>query len=253
MDPRRLLVRTEARAKVLRGATALVDAVRVTLGPRSRSVLIAKKWGPPIVCTDGVSIAKELELPDVDEDLGVRTLRQAAERTRDAVGDGTSTSMVLAHAIYVAGVRNIEAGASASEIERGLERGAEAALAAIQHVSRIVAGERDTIVPGCGLALLRAIEPVKLEQQRAAGDERIGLKILTRALEAPTQTIAGNSGHDPDVVVERMRAGSGNHGFDAVRGVYCDLVEAGIIDPHQVVRMALENGVSVARGMLRAD
>jgi chaperonin GroEL (HSP60 family) len=92
MPAKQLLFRNEARAKLLRGATALADPVRITLGPRSKSVLIAKNWGPPIVCNDGVTIAKELELKDVDEDLGVKTIRQAAERTGDAVGDGTSTA-----------------------------------------------------------------------------------------------------------------------------------------------------------------
>jgi len=519
MPAKQLLFRNEARAKLLRGVTALADAVRITLGPRSKSVLIAKKWGPPIVCNDGVTIAKELELKDPDEDLGVRTIRQAAERTGDAVGDGTSTSTLLAHAIYVEGVRNVEAGASAIDLKRGLDRGLRAAVAAIQRASRPVTGKREKaqiatisahndaqlgalvaeavdkvgadgvvsleegkgietalevvegmsfdrgflspyfvtdparmesvldrpliliheaklaamqplvpllekvaregrslliiaeeveaealatlivnrvrgtlssvavkapgygdrrkeilldiaaltggrlitpelgqklenvtladlgtasrvvvdkdstaviggggdkraiadrverlraeirdtksdydkeklqerlakltggvavihvgaateaeaksrkealedavsatkaavtegIVPGCGLALLRAIEAVKLEEASAEGDERTGLKILERALEAPTRAIADNSGFDDGVVIERMRAGTGNHGLDAARGVYCDLVEAGIIDPTKVVRMALENAVSVASVLLLSE
>ncbi|HEY5947405.1 MAG TPA: chaperonin GroEL [Kofleriaceae bacterium] len=519
MSAKQLLFRNEARAKLLRGATALADAVRITLGPRSKSVLIAKKWGPPIVCNDGVTIAKELELKDPEEDLGVRTIRQAAERTGDAVGDGTSTSTLLAHAIYVEGVRNVEAGASAVDIKRGLDRGLRAAVAAIQRASRPVTGRREKeqiatisahndaqmgqlvadavekvgadgvvsleeakgtetalevvegmsfdrgflspyfvtdgarmecvldkplillhetkintmqalvpvlehvaqsgrslliiaeeieaealatlivnrvrgtlssaavkapgfgdrrkemladiaaltgarvvspelghklenvkiedlgsasrvvidkdstaiiggsgdkraiadrieriraeiretksdydkeklqerlaklaggvavirvgaateaeqksrkeafedavsatkaavaegIVPGCGLALLRAIEAVKLEESACDGDERTGLKILERALEAPTRTIADNSGYDDGVVVDRMRAGTGSQGFDAARGVYCDLVEAGIIDPTKVVRMAVENAVSVAGVLLLSE
>lgn len=519
MSAKQLLFRNAARAKLLRGATALADAVRITLGPRSKSVLIAKKWGPPIVCNDGVTIAKELELEDPDEDLGVRTIRQAAERTADSVGDGTSTSTLLAHAIYVEGVKNVEAGASAIDIKRGLDRGLRAAVAAIQAVSRPVTGKREKaqiatisahndeklgglvadavervgadgvvsleeakgtetlleivegmsfdrgflspyfvtdaarmeaslekplilvhegklvamqplvplleqvartgralmiiaedveaealatlivnrvrgtlasvavkapgygdrrkemlndiatltgsklitpelgeklenvtledlgsasrvvvgkdstaiiggsgdkqaiadriehlreeiravksdydkeklqerlaklsggvavihvgaateaeaksrkealedavsatkaavaegIVPGCGLALLRAIDAVKHEEQTSEGDERTGLKILARALEAPTRTIADNSGYDDGVIVERMRAGTGNYGFDAARGVDCDLVEAGIIDPTKVVRLALENAVSVASVLLLSE
>src|SRR5512132_1939329 len=143
MASKRLLFRSEARAKLLRGATRLADAVRITLGPRSKSVLIAKKWGAPIVCNDGVTIAKELELQDPEEDLGVRTIRQAAERTGDAVGDGTSTATLLAHAIYVEGVKNVEAGASAIDIKRGLDRGLRAAVAAVQRVSRPVTGKRE--------------------------------------------------------------------------------------------------------------
>ena len=519
MSHKHLLFRTEARAKLLRGATALADAVRITIGPRSKSVLIAKKWGPPIVCNDGVTIARELELKDLDEDLGVRTIRQAAERTGDAVGDGTSTATLLAHAIYAEGVRNVEAGASAVAIKHGLDRGLRAAVAAIQRISRPVTGHQEReqiatisahndeqigklvadavervgadgvvsledakgtetalevvegmsfdrgflspyfvtdparmecvlekpliliheakisamqtllpvlehvaqsgrplliiaedvetealatlvvnrmrgtltsvavkapgfgerrkellgdiailtggrvvspelgqklesvkledlgsasrvvvdkdstaiiggagdkraiterserlrreireapsdydkeklqerlakltggvavirvgasteaeaksrkeafedavsatkaavaegVVPGGGLVLLRAIEAVRAEEASCEGDERTGLKILERALEAPTRTIAENSGYDDGVVVERMRTGSGNQGFDAARGVFCDLVEAGIIDPTKVVRLALENAVSVAGVLLLSE
>src|SRR5581483_9300817 len=100
MPHKKLLFRAEAREKVLKGATALAEAVRVTLGPKSKCVLIEKKWGKPIVCNDGVTIAKEMELEDAEENLGVRLIREAAERTGDAVGDGTSTATILAHAIF---------------------------------------------------------------------------------------------------------------------------------------------------------
>ncbi len=85
---KQVLFRSAAREKILRGATQLAEAIRVTLGPRSKSVLIERKWGAPIVCNDGVTIAKEFELKDPEENLGARMLRQAAERTGDAVGDG---------------------------------------------------------------------------------------------------------------------------------------------------------------------
>ena len=107
---------------MLRGATAIADAVRVTLGPRSKCVLIEKKWGMPIVCNDGVTIAKAFSLKDPDENLGAQLLRGAAERTGDAAGDGTTTSTILAHAIVADGMRNIAAGASAIDIKRGLDR-----------------------------------------------------------------------------------------------------------------------------------
>src|SRR5574339_556748 len=117
MAHKQLLFRSEAREKILRGATALADAVRVTLGPKSKSVLIGKRWGRPIVCNDGVTIAKELELEDPEENLGAQMLRSAAERTGEAVGDGTSTATLLAHAILAHGIRNIEAGASAIDLK----------------------------------------------------------------------------------------------------------------------------------------
>ena len=98
MTAKQVLFHAAARDKVLRGATQLADAVRVTLGPRSKSVLIQRKWGTPVVCNDGVTIAKEFDLKDPEENLGARMLRQAAEKTGDMVGDGTSTATLLAHA-----------------------------------------------------------------------------------------------------------------------------------------------------------
>jgi chaperonin GroEL len=118
MPHKQLLFRSEAREKILRGATAIADAVRVTLGPKSRSVLIEKRWGKPLVCNDGVTIAREFSLKDPDENLGAQMLRGAAERTGDAVGDGTTTSTLLAHAIVAEGIRNIAAGASAIDLKR---------------------------------------------------------------------------------------------------------------------------------------
>jgi chaperonin GroEL len=109
------------------------------------------------------------------------------------------------------------------------------------------------IVPGGGLALLRLADAVLREEKKCEGDEATGLRILRAALEAPARQIAANSGADPGVVVERLRAGSGAFGFDARSGDYVDLVEAGIIDPTKVVRIALENAVSVAGTLLLAE
>jgi chaperonin GroEL len=519
MAHKQVMFRAAAREKILRGAEALADAVRVTLGPKSKSVLIERKWGKPLVCNDGVTIAKEFDLKDPEENLGAQMIRQAAERTGESVGDGTSTSTVLAHAIYAEGVRNVTAGASAVDIKRGLDRGVRVAVQALRELSRpvvskkekaqvaaisahndpvmgdlvadamekvgpegaitveeakttettvdvvegmqfdhgyispyfvtgsekmeavleeplillterkithmqdllplleqlaksgrslllvaedlegealatlvvnklrgvlacvavkapgfgdrrkamlqdmailtggkvvseelgmtlekitlhdlgrarrvvitkdtttIVGGEGDKklingrchelraqikettsdydrekleerlaklsggvavvrvgapsesemkarkdafddaisstkaaiaegIVPGGGLALLRAVPAVEREIAATEGDERTGLLILKRALEAPARQIAENSAADGGVVVSKMHEGSGNFGFDAARGVYVDLIEAGIIDPTKVVRIALENAVSVASVLLLTE
>jgi chaperonin GroEL len=519
MAYKRVMFRSAAREKVLRGATQLADAVRVTLGPKSKSVLIQKKWGPPLVCNDGVTIAKEFELKDPEENLGAQMLRQAAERTGDVVGDGTSGSTVLAHAMFADGVRNVVAGASAIDVKRGLDRAAKAAIDALKSMSRPVssrkekaqiasisahnddvigemvadamekvgndgvitveeskttqtvlevvegmqfdrgfispyfitnpekmeavledvrilmcdhkvaalkdmlplleqvskagrpllvvaedvegealatlivnqlrgglkscavkapgfgdrrkamlqdmailtgtqviseelglkletltvaelgtakrvvidkdtttiiegAGDRkeiegriaairreidastsdydkeklrerlaklaggvavirvgapaesemkakkealddaisatkaavaEGIVPGGGLALLRCIEAVTREEEKAEGDERTGIQVLKRALEAPARQIAENSAVDGGVVVAKMIEGKGNYGFDAARKQYVDLVEAGIIDPTKVIRISLENAVSVASVLLLSE
>lgn len=143
MTYKRVLFQSEAREKILRGVTALTDAVRVTLGPKSKRVLIEKKWGSPIVCDDGVTIAKELSVQDPEENLGVRMLRQAAERTGDAVGDGTTTSTLLAGAIFSEGVRNVVAGASAVDLKKGLERGLKVTLETLRAMSRPVESAKE--------------------------------------------------------------------------------------------------------------
>jgi chaperonin GroEL len=138
MSHKRVLFRSEAREKVLRGVGALADAVRVTLGPKSKCVLLERKFGAPLVCNDGVTIAKEMALEDPVENLGVQMIRQAAERTGDSVGDGTSTATLLAHAIFSDGVRNVVAGASAVDIKRGLERGLRIVVDSLRTLSRPV-------------------------------------------------------------------------------------------------------------------
>jgi len=143
MTHKQVLFRSAAREKILRGTTQLADAVRITLGPRSKSVLIQKKWGAPIVCNDGVTIAKEFDLEDAEQNLGAQMLRQAAERTGDVVGDGTSTATILAHAIFADGVRNVTAGASAIDLKRGLDKGLAAAVAALKEMSRPVSARRE--------------------------------------------------------------------------------------------------------------
>ena len=125
----------DAQARLLRGATTLVNAVKITLGPKSKSVLIGK-MGKPIVCNDGVTIAKEIELKDQIENMGAQMLREVAERTGEAVGDGTSTATVMAYAIFTEGFKNVTAGASAIDLKRGLERGTKIAIKAIQGLSR---------------------------------------------------------------------------------------------------------------------
>ena len=119
------------------------------------------------------------------------------------------------------------------------------------HATRAAIAEG--VVPGAGLALLRAVTALDAEVVNVEGDERAGVQILRRALEAPARQIAENSGVDGGVVVEKMRMGTGNFGFDAATGKYVDLVDAGIIDPTKVVRLALENAVSVAGVLLLTD
>jgi chaperonin GroEL len=120
-------------------------------------------------------------------------------------------------------------------------------------ISATRAAVAEGVVPGGGLALLRCMPAVSAEAEQAEGDERTGLQILERALTAPARQIAENSAADGGVVVGKMRESEGNIGFDAARKVYVDLMEAGIIDPTKVVRIALENAVSVASTLLLTE
>jgi chaperonin GroEL len=143
MAHKQVTFQSAAREKILRGATQLADAVRITLGPKSKSVLIQKSWGAPVVCNDGVTIAKEFDLPDAEENLGAQMLRQAAEKTGELVGDGTSTATILAHAIYADGLRNVTAGASAIDIKRGLDRGLKVTVDALKAQSKPVVSRKE--------------------------------------------------------------------------------------------------------------
>jgi len=130
----------EARKALKSGVDTLTDAIRVTLGPRGRPVALDKKWGAPSVLNDGVSIAKEIELPDPFENMGVQLVKQAATKTNDACGDGTSTSTIIAQAIISEGFKNIAAGADAMALKRGVDKGVEALVDELKRMSIPVAG-----------------------------------------------------------------------------------------------------------------
>jgi chaperonin GroEL len=167
---KQVLFRAAAREKVLRGTSLLCDAVRVTLGPKSKSVLIQKSWGPPIICNDGVTIAKEFDLKDPEENLGAQMLRQAAEKTGDSVGDGTSTSTILAQTIFADGVRNVAAGASAIDLKRGLDRASKSAIAAL----RAMSGEVKTRKEKAQVATISAHNDQAIGELVADAMEKVG-------------------------------------------------------------------------------
>ncbi len=130
----------EARKALKTGVDVLTNAIRVTLGPRGRPVALDKKWGAPSVLNDGVSIAKEIELPDPFENMGVQLVKQAATKTNDQCGDGTSTSTIVAQAIISEGFKNIAAGADAMALKHGVEKGVEAIVGELKKMSIPVAG-----------------------------------------------------------------------------------------------------------------
>ncbi len=130
----------EARAAMKRGIDTMADTVGVTLGPRGRNVVLDKKFGPPQVCSDGVTIAKEIELEDAFENMGAQLLKEAASKTNDVAGDGTTTATVLAQAIIHEGFKNIAAGANPMSIKRGIDKSVETLRTAVQGMSTPVEG-----------------------------------------------------------------------------------------------------------------
>jgi chaperonin GroEL len=178
----KIVFRATAREKILSGATQLADAVRVTLGPKSKSVLIQNKWGNPTVCNDGVTIAKRIDLLDPEENLGAQMLRQAAERTGEAVGDGTSTSTVLAHAILADGIRNVVAGASAIDLKRGLDLGLSLVVASLAAQSRPVSTPREK----AQVATLSAHNDAVIGQLVADALEKVGVEGVVSVEESKT-------------------------------------------------------------------
>ena len=130
----------QSRQAILRGVNALADAVKVTLGPKGRNVVLDKKFGSPTITKDGVTVAKEIDLKDPLENMGAQMVREVASKTSDTAGDGTTTATVLAQAIYREGARNVVAGANPMELKRGIEKAVEAMTAEIKKMSKPVKG-----------------------------------------------------------------------------------------------------------------
>jgi chaperonin GroEL len=173
--------------------------------------------------------------------------RELRRQKSDATSDYDREKLEERLAKLTGGVAVIRVGAASEAELKSRKEAFEDAISATK------AAMAEGIVPGGGLALLRAIDAVKHEEEKTEGDERTGVQILRRALETPTRQIAENSAADGGVVVDRMRNGTGAFGYDAAAGRYVDLIEAGIIDPTKVVRLALENAVSVAGVLLLAE
>jgi chaperonin GroEL len=143
MAAKELLFNTDARAKLKRGVDALAEAVKVTLGPKGRNVVIDKKFGSPTVTKDGVTVAKEVELSDPIENMGAQMVKEVATKTSDLAGDGTTTATVLAQAIFREGLKNVTAGANPMELKRGIEKAVEAVVEQLKTLSVPSAGKKE--------------------------------------------------------------------------------------------------------------
>jgi chaperonin GroEL len=182
MSGKKLSYSDDARAAILQGVNILADTVKVTLGPRGRTVMLSKKYGSPVVTKDGVTVAKEIDLRDKQQDIGARMVREVASKTSDIAGDGTTTATVLAQAIFRGGLKNIAAGANPMALKRGIDLAVEAVVAEIQKLSKKVKGKEDI---------------TNVASISANGDRRIG-ELLSEAIE--------RVGEDGVVTVEEAKS-----------------------------------------------
>src|SRR5438105_1925037 len=140
---KQILFAEEARAALLRGINVMAHAVKVTLGPKGRNVVIARKFGSPTLTKDGVTVAKEIELRDSRENLGAQMVKEVASKTSDVAGDGTTTATILAQAIYRGGLKNVTAGANPMGLKRGIEQAVEAVVEELKHVSKATKDKKE--------------------------------------------------------------------------------------------------------------
>src|SRR6058998_3795648 len=139
--PKEIVYREDARSAILRGVNALADAVKVTLGPKGRNVVLDKKFGSPTITKDGVTVAKEIDLKDPMENLGARMVREVASKTSDVAGDGTTTATVLAQCLFREGIKNVTAGVNPMELKKGIDRAVQVVVEELKKLSKPVRGK----------------------------------------------------------------------------------------------------------------
>ncbi len=169
--PKQLEFGEGARRRVLEGVTKLSAAVKATLGPKGRNVVLDKKWGAPTVTKDGVSVAKEIELEDKYENMGAQMVKEVASKTSDVAGDGTTTATVLAEAIFREGLRNVTAGANPMALKRGIDKAVEAVIAKLASMSKQVRNDLDVIR---NVAAISANSDMEVGDKIAEAMEKVG-------------------------------------------------------------------------------
>src|SRR6187551_3277031 len=128
----------DSRQAILRGINTLANAVKITLGPKGRNVVLERKFGSPLITKDGVTVAKEIDLPDRYENMGAQMVKEVASKTSDLAGDGTTTATLLAQAVFREGIKNVAAGASPMDLKRGIDRAVELVVSELEKISKPV-------------------------------------------------------------------------------------------------------------------
>ncbi|UCG10092.1 MAG: chaperonin GroEL [Dehalococcoidia bacterium] len=181
----------EVRHALKKGIDTLADAVRVTLGPKGHCVALDKKWGAPSVIDDGVTIAKDIELPDPFENMGVQIVKEAASKTNDACGDGTTTSTLLAHAIVTNGFKNIAAGAEPMALKRGIEKATQAVIDELKRVSTEVKGKEQIAQVGTITAKDKEIGDLIAEVMEKVGKDGVITVEESKGIKYETEYVEG--------------------------------------------------------------
>ena len=196
----------EARKALQAGVDQLADTVKITLGPKGRNVVLDKKYGAPLITNDGVSIAKEVELPDPFENMGAQLVKEVSTKTNDVAGDGTTTATLLAQAMIHDGLKNLAAGANPIVVKKGMAKAVEAAVAEVKKQAKKVDGSND-------IARVGAV---------SSGDEEIG-KLIADNLVEDGCTLQAGIGVIPDAVMANLK---GHKGL----GVHSEMFSDGMID-----------------------
>jgi chaperonin GroEL len=181
----------ESRAAILRGVNQLADAVKITLGPKGRNVVIEKKFGSPVITKDGVTVAKEIELKDALENMGAQMVREVASKTSDVAGDGTTTATVLAQAIFREGVKTVAAGANPMALKRGIDKAVERAVEEIKRMSKPVKGDAIAQVGTISANGDRTIGDLIAEAMNKVGKDGVITVEESKTLETSLEVVEG--------------------------------------------------------------
>jgi chaperonin GroEL len=180
-----------SRQAILRGVNILADVVKITLGPKGRNAVIEKKFGAPIITKDGVTVAKEIELPDGPENMGAQMVREVASKTSDVAGDGTTTATILAQAIFREGVKTVAAGASPMALKRGIERAVEVAVEEIKKLSREVKGDMIAQVGTISANTDKEVGGIIAEAMKKVGKDGVITVEESKTMETTLEVVEG--------------------------------------------------------------
>src|ERR671931_682908 len=181
----------DSRQAILRGVNQLADAVKITLGPKGRNVVIDKKFGSPTITKDGVTVAKEIELEDTLENMGAQMVREVASKTSDVAGDGTTTATVLAQAIFREGVKTVAAGANPMALKRGIEKAVEVTVDEIKKLSKPVKGEMIAQVGTVSANGDTTIGNIIAEAMKKVGKDGVITVEEAKTIETTLEVVAG--------------------------------------------------------------